>query len=196
MGIIRYRAFMTKMKEFWVFGYGSLMWRPGFAHVGSEPALIRGYHRRLCVKSHVHRGTPLAPGLVLGLDRGGSCSGLAYRVEAAMWDRTLAYLRAREQVTMVYREAVRPVRLLQSGGVVEALTYLVDRKHPQYAGSLSDDELLALIRQGQGISGRCVDYVVSALTHLRSMDIHDMRLETLSRYLEAQAAQSANGAGS
>ena len=196
MGIIRYRAFMTKMKEFWVFGYGSLMWRPGFAHVGSEPALIRGYHRRLCVKSHVHRGTPLAPGLVLGLDRGGSCSGLAYRVEAAMWDRTLAYLRAREQVTMVYREAVRPVRLLRSGGVVEALTYLVDRKHPQYAGSLSDDELLALIRQGQGISGRCVDYVVSALTHLRSMDIHDMRLETLSRYLEAQAAQSANGAGS
>lgn len=196
MGIIRYRAFMTKMKEFWVFGYGSLMWRPGFAHVGSEPALIRGYHRRLCVKSHVHRGTPLAPGLVLGLDRGGSCSGLAYRVEAAMWDRTLAYLRAREQVTMVYREAVRPVRLLQSGGTVEALTYLVDRKHPQYAGSLSDDELLALIRQGQGISGRCVDYVVSALTHLRSMDIHDMRLETLSRYLEAQAAQSANGAGS
>ncbi len=187
---------MTKMKEFWVFGYGSLMWRPGFAHVGSEPALIRGYHRRLCVKSHVHRGTPLAPGLVLGLDRGGSCSGLAYRVEAAMWDRTLAYLRAREQVTMVYREAVRPVRLLQSGGTVEALTYLVDRKHPQYAGSLSDDELLALIRQGQGISGRCVDYVVSALTHLRSMDIHDMRLETLSRYLEAQAAQSANGAGS
>lgn len=196
MGIIRYRAFMTKMKEFWVFGYGSLMWRPGFAHVSSEPALIRGYHRRLCVKSHVHRGTPLAPGLVLGLDRGGSCSGLAYRVEAAMWDRTLAYLRAREQVTMVYREAVRPVRLLRSGGVVEALTYLVDRKHPQYAGSLSDDELLALIRQGQGISGRCVDYVVSALTHLRSMDIHDMRLETLSRYLEAQAAQSANGAGS
>lgn len=196
MGIIRYRAFMTKMKEFWVFGYGSLMWRPGFAHVGSEPALIRGYHRRLCVKSHVHRGTPLAPGLVLGLDRGGSCSGLAYRVEAAMWDDTLAYLRTREQVTMVYREAVRPVRLLQSGSTVEALTYLVDRKHPQYAGSLSDDELLALIRQGQGISGRCVDYVVSALTHLRSMDIHDMRLETLSRYLEAQAAQSANGAGS
>ncbi|HUR42848.1 MAG TPA: gamma-glutamylcyclotransferase [Aestuariivirga sp.] len=177
--------------QFWVFGYGSLMWRPGFDYAESEPALIGGFHRALCVLSFVHRGTAEYPGLVLGLDRGGSCHGMAFRVEAAQWDQTLAYLRAREQVTMVYREARKPVTLKNSGRTVEATTYLLDRSHRQYAGKLATDELLRLVRQGKGISGNCVDYVFNTIAHLRDMNIHDARLEELGKRLAGQAAISA-----
>ena len=181
---------MSAMREFWVFGYGSLMWRPGFDFTWSEPALIRGYHRALCVLSFVHRGTSEHPGLVLGLDRGGSCHGMAYRVEAARWEETLAYLRAREQVTSVYLEARKSVTLRNGGRTVEAIAYLVDRSHRQYAGKLASGELLRLVRQGRGISGACIDYVFNTLAHLRDMDIHDARLEALGEQLAGQAAAS------
>src|ERR1700748_1582132 len=92
--------------DLWVFGYGSLMWRPGFEFVERIPARLIGLHRALCVYSFVHRGTPERPGLVLGLDRGGMCRGIAFRVSAALRDQTVAYLRAREQVTTVYLERV------------------------------------------------------------------------------------------
>ena len=180
------------MRDFWVFGYGSLMWRPGFDYVESEPALIRGVHRALCVLSFVHRGTSEHPGLVLGLDHGGSCHGMAYRVEAKRWDEALAYLRAREQVTSVYLEARKPVMLRNSGRAVEAVTYLVDRAHKQYAGKLASAELLRLVRQGRGISGDCADYVFNTLTHLRDMNIHDARLEALGKQLVGQAAANAS----
>jgi glutathione-specific gamma-glutamylcyclotransferase len=182
---------MANMQQFWIFGYGSLMWKPGFDYRASEPALIHGFHRSLCVYSFVHRGTPELPGLVLGLDRGGSCHGMAFRVAAQMWDETLAYLRAREQVTSVYGEVMRPVRLLKSGKRVEALTYVVDRGHRQYAGKLDADLRLTFIRQGLGRSGRCADYVLSTLAHLRDMDIHDAHLEALASRLQPQAASLA-----
>ena len=185
-----YRNMMTANRKFWVFGYGSLMWRPGFDFVECQPALIRGYHRRLCVASFVHRGTPENPGLVLGLDRGGSCHGMAYRVEAAARDETLAYLRAREQVTSVYVEATKTIKLLRTGRTVEAITYLVDRSHRQYAGALAISELVRLVRQGQGESGHCIDYVRSTLKHLREMEIHDARLEELASRLGLQASAS------
>jgi len=179
---------MANMQHFWVFGYGSLMWQPGFEFRDSEPALIHGFHRSLCVYSFVHRGTPQRPGLVLGLDRGGSCHGMAFRVAVEKWDETLAYLRAREQVTSVYLEAMRPVRLLDSGRKVEAVAYVVDRGHRQYAGKLDTGRLLALINQGRGRSGKCTDYVWSTLDHLREMDIHDSHLEALAPGLPPQAA--------
>ena len=96
-------------RDLWVFGYGSLMWRPGFAYVDRRPALLRGWRRRLCVYSHVYRGTAERPGLVLGLDRGGACRGVAFRVEAALCEATVRYLREREQVTAVYLERIVPV---------------------------------------------------------------------------------------
>ena len=120
--------------EFWVFGYGSLVWRPGFAFEERVVATLHGFHRALCVLSHVHRGTPEQPGLVLGLDRGGSCRGIAFRVAPALWDETLAYLRAREQVTMVYRETWHDVRLID-GRRKRAVAYTVDRAHGQYASA-------------------------------------------------------------
>ena len=124
--------------ELWVFGYGSLMWRPGFAFIEQAPAALIGAHRSLCIYSFHHRGTPESPGLVLGLDEGGACRGVAFRVAPERRDATLAYLREREQVTDVYVEAIRPVSLLDgSGRELEALCYIVDRGHPQYAGRLS-----------------------------------------------------------
>lgn len=177
------------MDQFWIFGYGSLMWRPGFDFLRSEPALIHGYHRSLCVYSFVHRGTPEVPGLVLGLDRGGSCHGVAFQVAPEKWDDTIAYLRAREQVTSVYVEKRKRVRLLATGEAVDSTTYVVDRTHRQYAGVLDDDALVSHVLNGQGISGHCRDYVANTLDHLRFMKIHDPALERLSLRLSAQAAR-------
>jgi cation transport protein ChaC len=114
------------MTELWVFGYGSLIWRPGFPFLERRPARLIGVHRSLCVYSWVHRGTPDHPGLVLGLDRGGTCRGLAFRVAASERDEVIAYLRAREQVTAVYLERVREVRFTD-GSAAQALTYVVDQ---------------------------------------------------------------------
>src|ERR1700716_2529859 len=121
-------------EDLWVFAYGSLMWRPDFPYVERLEARLVGAHRALCVYSFVHRGTPERPGLVLGLDRGGACRGIAYRVAAARREGTLAYLREREQVTKVYLETMRRVTL--ASGEANAVVFVVDRSHPQYAGRL------------------------------------------------------------
>ncbi|WP_374305523.1 gamma-glutamylcyclotransferase [Methylocella sp.] len=175
-------------QDMWVFGYGSLMWRPDFEFVERRPALVRGYHRALCVYSHVHRGTVERPGLVLGLDRGGSCRGVAFRVEAARAPATLACLRAREQVTAVYRELVLPA-LLPGGESVGAVAYVADRRHLQYAGGLGREDLLRLIRQGVGLSGRNVDYVLNTCGHLAELAIRDETLEWLARAVAGDAAR-------
>ena len=102
--------------DLWVFGYGSLIWKPGFAFLEQKPARLIGEHRSLCIYSMVHRGTPEKPGLVLGLDRGGACQGVAFRVAATERKTTVAYLREREQVTSVYIEAWRNVTLERPDG--------------------------------------------------------------------------------
>ncbi len=170
------------MSDFWVFGYGSLMWRPGFAYAEAVPATLPGAHRALCVYSFVHRGTPEHPGLVLGLDRGGACRGTGFRVVASKRDEVLAYLRERELVTDVYREVERPVRL-QSGGAVPAITYVVDRAHRQYAGLLPRERLLDLVRDSRGRSGANRDYVVSTVEHFRAIGIRDATLEWVAERL-------------
>jgi cation transport protein ChaC len=171
-------------EDLWVFAYGSLMWRPGFAFLERAPSRLIGAHRALCVWSHVHRGTPERPGLVLGLDRGGMCRGIAYLVSAANRASTVAYLRAREQVTMVYREAMRPVLLLgQPERRVQALCYLVDRSHPQYAGRLDLARQLHHVRQGHGMSGQNRDYVLAAVKELEALGCRDRDLHLLAQQL-------------
>jgi len=164
--------------DLWVFGYGSLMWKPGFDFVERRIATIHGFHRAPCIYSHVHRGTPDKPGLVFGLDSGGSCRGIAFRVAAEHHPATVAYLREREQVTLVYVE--RLVRaILDDGRHVAALTYVADRKHQQYAGKLSPAETLRLVRQGQGQSGANPDYIRNTRDHLTELGLVDHRLDWL-----------------
>jgi cation transport protein ChaC len=164
------------MSDFWVFGYGSLMWRPGFAHVETQRARLHGFHRSLCVYSWVHRGSEARPGLVLGLDRGGSCVGLAFRVPGELRDEVLAYLRERELVTNVYVERLLSVRL-ESGESVPAICYLVDRAHPQYAGRLTVEAAAKIVDGGVGQSGRNEEYLFNTVDHLKALGIRDHWLE-------------------
>ena len=178
-------AFSHADDDFWVFGYGSLMWRPGFAFAERVPARLVGLHRALCVYSFVHRGTPEKPGLVLGLDRGGVCRGTAYRVAGRERVDTIAYLRAREQVTKVYRETIRAVTLAaEPQRRVHALVYVVDRSHPQYAGRLKLEEQLHLVRQGHGHSGPNRDYVLSTVKELEALGCRDAELHLLAERLK------------
>ena len=169
-------------EDFWVFGYGSLVWRPGFEFLERRLATVRGYHRSLCIYSHVHRGTPEKPGLVLGLDRGGTCRGVAFRVAKENQAETLAYLRAREQATQVYREVYLRTRL-DDGRTIAALTYVADRRHPQYAGRLPRSELLKLVNQGIGISGENPGYITNTHDHLNALGIRDETLHWLNKHL-------------
>jgi cation transport protein ChaC len=171
--------------DLWVFGYGSLLWRPGFDFVERAEARLIGAHRALCVYSFVHRGTPERPGLVLGLDRGGACRGVAFRVSARKRAETVAYLRAREQVTMVYREFVRQIRLkAEPERTVPALCYVVDRSHPQYAGRLTLERQLHLVRQGHGHSGANRDYVVATVAALEELGYFETELHLLAERLK------------
>ena len=171
-------------EDLWIFAYGSLMWRPDFPFLERRPGRLMGAHRALCVFSHVHRGTPEKPGLVLGLDRGGACRGVAFRVAEKNGAATIAYLREREQVTYVYVEAVRPIRLLDgSGRVLKALTYLVDRNHAQYAGDLSLEEQLRMVRGGKGQAGGNVEYVMKTLRHLEETGVQDPLLASIAAHL-------------
>lgn len=164
------------MDEFWVFGYGSLMWNPGFAYEARMDARVFGFRRSLCIWSVAHRGTPENPGLVLGLDRGGSCRGVAFRVGEKDRDEALDYLRKRELVTDVYLERILPVTLAD-GRRVQAVSYIVDRTHEEYAGSLEIDEAARIVARSHGQAGPNDAYVFNTLTHLKTMGIRDLWLE-------------------
>ena len=170
--------------DLWVFGYGSLMWRPGFEFIEQVPARLIGEHRALCVYSFDHRGTPEKPGLVLGLDRGGACRGIAFRVAGQHRDATVNYLRAREQTTHVYREVMRSVWLENEARErISALTYVVDRGHVQYAGRLSLPEQMRHVQQGHGRSGNNRDYVLSTVKSIEAQGFRDEQLHQLAMML-------------
>jgi glutathione-specific gamma-glutamylcyclotransferase len=170
--------------DLWVFGYGSLIWRPGFEFLERVPARLIGEHRALCVYSFVHRGTPEKPGLVLGLDRGGACRGVAFRVAEQHRAATVAYLRAREQVTSVYREVMRSVWLENAGRErVSALAYVVDRGHVQYAGRLSLADQLRHVQQGHGQSGANGEYVLATVKAIEAEGFRDAQLHQLALML-------------
>jgi cation transport protein ChaC len=171
-------------EDFWVFGYGSLMWHPGFPHVEVRVGVLHGYHRRFCVYSHRYRGTPECPGLVLGLDRGGSCRGLVYRAPAAEGESVLDYLHEREMVTGVYLPTWLKVETRE--GPVSAASFVVDRTHRQYTGRLSLEETAELILQGHGARGPCTDYLANTVRHLEGLGLGAGPLERLLRFVEAR----------
>lgn len=168
------------MNDFWVFGYASLMWRPGFDVLEKRRALLRGYHRSLCITSWEHRGTRQRPGLVMGLDRGGACVGLALRVDGARHEEVMRYLRARELINHVYLEKQVMLRL-DDGQTVRAVTYVADRSHCQYAGRRSVDDAVAQVCGAVGEAGPNEEYILNTVAHLVQIGIRD-------RWLEAVAA--------
>ncbi len=175
--------------DLWVFGYGSLRWRPGFVCTLRCKAMLRGWRRSLCIYSHVYRGTREKPGLVLGLDRGGACPGVAFRVAATLREPTIRYLREREQATAVYLERMVHVTL-ESGERVSALTYVADRLHGQYAGRLDREAMLGIVRAARGQSGENAVYVLETHDHLAAIGVRDGDLEWLAERLRASPADN------
>jgi cation transport protein ChaC len=163
--------------DLWVFAYGSLMWNPGFSYLESQRARLRGFHRGFCVYSHHYRGTPEDPGLVLGLMPGGDCQGLAFRVAGDNAPAVHAYLDERELVTYAYRKTMTPVEI--DGGAVDALTYVADPSHPQYAGLLDADEAARIIMRAEGCAGLNRDYLINTVQRLEQEGFTDAELHAL-----------------
>ena len=163
--------------DIWLFAYGSVMWRPGFDSVEQRPALLRGYHRAFCVTSLHYRGTPERPGLVLGLEPGGSCRGIAFRVAGRRAQEVLRVLDERENIYAAYQR--RLVSVTARGGRLSAWAYLADRKSTQYAGRLSRESIVELLLQGEGLSGTGAEYLESTARHLDALGIPDKGLHEL-----------------
>lgn len=167
-------------RDLWVFAYGSLMWRPGFAVASAIPARVEGYRRAFCVYSIHYRGTPERPGLVLGLARGGGCDGLALRVRPEDADAVRRYLRARELIYGVYREEVVEARL--EGGsaeAVRALAYVADTRHPSFAGDLAIGRQVSIIRTARGAAGANLTYLAETHARLARFGVRQRDLERL-----------------
>jgi glutathione-specific gamma-glutamylcyclotransferase len=170
--------------DLWVFGYGSLMWDPGFEYVRSQPALLRGYHRAFCVTSTRYRGTPERPGLVLGLDRGGSCRGIAFLVSDDKVDGVLHALWEREMAGRVY--SPRVIRIdLADGDKACALTFVADRAQDGYTGRLEVEAMARTIADCSGARGPNADYLFNTLRHLDALGIRERRLDELRHAVQA-----------
>lgn len=181
-------------RDIWVFGYGSLMWRPDFAYAERVPARVDGYHRCFCIRSTYHRGSRQRPGLVLGLDRGLSCMGMAYRIAAEDAGATVQYLRERELIYGVYREsALRAVLAEPSRREVVALAYTAERLHPNYAGSLTLHEQALMIRSARGVSGNNLDYLFNTVRLLQGLGIRERDIERLAAVAGSLAARGVDG---
>jgi glutathione-specific gamma-glutamylcyclotransferase len=174
-------------EDFWVFGYGSLMWRPGFEHVERLRAVLHGFHRQFCMTSVHYRGTPDRPGLVLALDAapGGSCAGIAYRVAGAQAEAVLACLRACELVSYAYHE-IRHAVTLEDGREVEALAYVSDRAHPQYCGGLSLEAQAEVIARAVGPAGPNAEYLLNTVESLGHLGLDDRDLSRLAALVRAR----------
>lgn len=178
--------------DFWVFAYGSLMWKPGFRHAERQRARLDGYVRRFCLDSITYRGTPEFPGLVLALDEapGGACEGVAYRVPAEEAEATRAYLRARELVTYSYLERELPVTLAD-GRRARALAYVMDHGHPQYRGGLPPEAQAAVIARAAGPAGTNAEYLEMTVAHLAGLGIEDAEMTRLLGLVRRCAAEPA-----
>ncbi len=161
----------------WIFGYGSLMWNPGFPYIRSGSALLRGYHRTFCIYSDRYRGTPEQPGLVLGLNRGGACRGIAYLVAEREIKHVLDSLWTREMSRRTYRPRLVGVELASERA--RALTFVADPTHPAYAGGLQLEEIAAMITRGVGVRGANTEYLLNTLRHLEELGVRDPGLHKI-----------------
>lgn len=162
---------------YWVFAYGSLMWKPGFKYTSCRQARLYGYRRALCILSYIYRGTHEYPGLVFGLVSGGSCVGRVFRVDNPNRVETYDYLMQREMVRGVYKPIWLPVRT--PSGRVTALCFVADRDHDQYVPEMSETQLVARIGRAKGRGGTNVDYIVNACRHLEELGIEAPELKRI-----------------
>jgi cation transport protein ChaC len=169
---------LTPRGDLWIFGYGSLMWSPGFRCREKSAGKVHGYHRSLCVYSHRYRGTAQRPGLVMGLCRGGSCWGMAFRIPAARAPRVLANLWRREMRNRVYRPRFVGVRV-RDGREIRALAFVADVAHRQFAGDLSVERTARLVAQGRGERGHNIDYLSFTLAHMHELGVRDAHLDRI-----------------
>ena len=173
----RRRIIVSEPGNVWFFAYGSLMWDPGFKPTEVRPALLRGWHRKFCVASVIYRGTPEQPGLSLGLDRGGSCRGIALRIAASERDNVLDYLSEREMPEEIY--SCRAVRLIADAGPLDAYTLVVNRDHALYVPPMELPAMAARIAHALGQRGPNRDYLDQTVHHLDAMGITDGLLHRL-----------------
>lgn len=179
---------MTDLQDgFWVFGYGSLMWRPGFVYAERHGAELADHHRSFCLDSIRYRGTPERPGLVLALEPkvDALCRGVAFRVDAGNAMESYHYLRKREMVTKSYHERRLPLRLIESNETVEAICYVIDQQHQQYRCDLTLEQKAEIIARATGPAGPNPDYLFNTLADLRAMDVRDEEIEVLAERVQA-----------
>ncbi len=178
----------------WVFGYGSLMWRPGFPFIEQRLARLDGYHRAACIFSHYHRGTAEVPGLVLGLDQGGECHGIAFKFDKKKRIQVIDYLNERELIGYAYKPVVSAVEVVGIG-VVEAYTFVADPDHHNYAGTLAERDAAALIMKAEGISGLNRDYLINTVEKIRSEGFHEPDLFLLLDHVKEMTGELDQGGG-
>jgi glutathione-specific gamma-glutamylcyclotransferase len=166
-------------EDLWVFAYGSLIWKPGFDYAECRSGVLGGYHRRFCIVSTIYRGTPANPGLVLGLDRGGCCRGVAYRIARDRREDTLDYLWSREMVNRTYRPRLTTIRMCADGRPVTACVFIADPASDQYCRAQSDDDTARRILGAAGVCGTNLEYLVSTVEHLDKLGLPDAGLTRL-----------------
>ena len=166
-----------KPERVWVFGFGSLIWNPAFHHVERRTALVRGYHRQFCLWARAGRGSPQSPGLMLALERGGSCHGVAYRIAPDQVEAELDVVWRREMLTGAYRAVWVTART--PGGIEHAIAFAANHAHERYVRGLDNDETARLLATGNGPLGTCCDYLFDTVSHLTDLGIRDKRMEAL-----------------
>lgn len=184
---------MTEANFEWVFGYGSLMWRPGFSFLQQEPAKLHGYQRAPCIFSHHHRGTPEHPGLVLGLDEGGECDGIAFRIDINKRPQIIDYLHERELIGYAYKPVLVSITIAES--TVQAYTFVADTSHTQYAGKLDIEHAAEIILQAEGLSGLNRDYLINTVTKLDDEGFAEPELKALLDQVRQLTAEIDMGSG-
>ena len=167
----------------WVFAYGSLLWNPAIKFVAQRVGTVYGYHRSFCLRTVISRGTPQAPGLMLGLQRGGACRSPAYRIAPEAVDTKLTLLFRREMMTNVYRP--KWVWLHDNGQKIPVLAFVMNTRHSLYVGKLAELETVGIIATAQGSLGPCADYLYQTVESLKSLHIRDRRLEILAQKVKS-----------
>jgi cation transport protein ChaC len=170
-------------QDLWVFAYGSLIWNPACHFAERRMARLLGYHRQFCLWTSLGRGSPVRPGLMLGLEHGGSCVGVALRIEAGAIDSELEVIWRREMVTGAYRPCWVPLRTGE--GPLRAIAFVINRRHERYARALPEEQVVATIAHAAGSLGACCDYLFNTVAHLEELGIHDRRLRRLAAAVRA-----------